>query len=348
MPARQLMVFRSPDWEDGYGGDLLTEPPPERTAWCDPDDRDGLAGVLLDCACDTIACAGWGDFENEAADPTDPELPPIWRKTPRMGSRWAGHVWDACTVDDDGSLHTRLRLTIRCVEWLLDGVSANTHNLGPSDRSRLRPHIPPDIEDGYYSLTHAWDLKRPMVLHVRDDWEDVRAAGDRALAPDDRDAIEKVLTAEATRAIEEWEADFGLPVGMKPDSHFGRWLAAWQQHPERALDWHRIFDDDEILEAARAAYEVADVPEVLPSKWAGWTWEAWGDESGDEHRHWEFAGALYLRLTVRDVVWQEGRVAKLVYDLEPKLRSRQKACVQNIPTASVAPGPAPTISPATV
>lgn len=65
----QLMVFRSPDWEDGYSGDLLTEPPPERTAWCDPDDRDGIAAVLLECARDTIARVGWGEFESEAADP---------------------------------------------------------------------------------------------------------------------------------------------------------------------------------------------------------------------------------------------------------------------------------------
>ena len=55
---------------------------------------------------------------------------------------------------------------------------------------------------------------------------------------------------------------------MKPDSHFGRWLAARQQHPERVPDWDLIFADEKILEAARAAYGAADVPEVLPSKWA--------------------------------------------------------------------------------
>ena len=334
MQARQLMVFRTPDWEDGYGGDLLTEPPPERRAQFNPNDRDGLATMLLECARDTIARVGWGKFENEAADPTDRELPPIWRKTPRTGSRWAGHVWDACTVAPDGSLQIRLRLTVRFVDWQLDGVSTTRlgFRLEPSsnEAARLKPYLSSDIEEDYYFLTHGWDLKQPVVLCVRDDWEDVRAAGDRTLTPDDRDAIERILTAEATSAIEDWEADFDVPVGMKPDSHFGRWLVTQQQHQERALEWDRIFGDDAILQAAFAAYEANNVPEVLPSKWAGWTWEAWGDEPGDAHRHWEFAGALYLRLTVRDVVWRKGRVAKLIYDLEPRLRARQTVCVRNI------------------
>lgn len=103
----------------------------------------------------------------------------------------------------------------------------------------------------YYALTHAWDLKRPVVLHVWDDWEDVRNAEDRTLAPDDRDAIEEVLIADAKSAIEEWEADFDVPADTKPDSHFGRWLAARQQQPEQAPDWDRIFADEKVLEAAR-------------------------------------------------------------------------------------------------
>ena len=357
MQTRQLMVFRSPDWEDGYGGDLLTEPPPERTAWLDPDDRDGLAALLLECARDTIARVGWGGKEAETTlpidrgfSPDDPKYSPIWRRTPNGCSRWAGHVWDACTVSSDGYLRILLRLTVRFVDWRLDGVS--TTQLGfqwePSscEAARLRPYISPDIKGDCYSLTHAWELKRPVVLYVCDDWEDVRTAGDRAIAPDDRDAIEKVLTTEATRAIEEWEADFDVPLGMKPDSHFGRWLAARQQHSERALDWDRILDDDKMREAALAAYEASNVPEVLPSKWAGWAWEAWGDEPGDEHRDGESAGALYLRLIVRDVVWQAGRVARLVYDLEPKLKFRSKECVQNTQAASVAPGLLTAMSPA--
>ena len=192
----------------------MTEPPTERTAWCDPDDRDGLATMLLECARDTIARVGWGEFENKAADPTDAEnCPPLWRKTPRMGSRWAGHVWDACTIEDQRfSPDSLLRLTVRCVDWQLNGAQADTHfGLSSADQARLQPHIPPDIEDDHYSLIHAWDLKRPVVLHIRDDWDDVRDAGNRTLAPDDRDAIEKVLTAEATSAIEEWEADFDVP-----------------------------------------------------------------------------------------------------------------------------------------
>ena len=341
------MVFRSPDWEDGYGGDLLTEPPPERTAWCDPDDRDGLAAVLLECACDTIARVGWRP-EFEELDLHKGARPSIWRKKLNMTSHWTGHVWDARTVESDGSLRIHLRLTVRFVDWQLDGESATPrgHAL-----SRRQPHIPPDIAEACYALTEGPDLARPVELefgHYNPRCGyllEIDETG-RALKPDDRDGIEAALAGVAERIIEVGREKYGWPPEAVVDSHFGRWIAM-RQRPGQDWFWDRNPGDD-LLQALRAEYEAADVPDNLPSTWVGHVWEAWGAEPDDGERYGEQAGAVYLRLTIRDVVWQEGRVARLIYDLEPELRSRQKACVQNIPTASVASGPAPTMSPEAV
>ena len=317
-------IFRSPDWEDGYGGDLLSEPPPERRAWCDPDDRDSLAATLLECARDTIARVGWGEFENEAADPTCPELSPIWRKTPRVGSRWAGHVWDACTVEPDGNLRIVLRLTVRCVAWQPADMQDETRQrLVQGDSPLLRPHIPPDLDEDYYALSDGGSLVHPVELRLihlpgsdggevwHEEWTD-------PLKPDNREDMNAALVKAATRIIEHEDENCFGPPGGETDSHFGRWLDMQRSCPDWKIERDQIFIDRAARQAARAAYAAADVPNTLPSIWAGHVWEAWGDEPGDRHRDWEFAGALYQRMTIRDVVWQDGRVAELVYDLDPR------------------------------
>ena len=347
MPDRQLMVFRSPDWEDGYGGDLLTEPPPERTAWCDPDDRDGLAAMLLECARDTIAQVGWRP-EFKKFEPSKWARSPIWRKKLNMTSHWAGHVWDACMVEPDGSFLIHLRLMVRFVDWQFDDGSVC--HVG-YDTTRLQPHIPLDIEEDCFSLVEGRELSQPVKLdlsHYDPRFEDLLELDETDLTfrPDDREGIEAALVKAATRVIEAGSEKYGWPPEAVVDSHFGRWIAL-QKQPSDEWFWDRYPTDEEI-DAARKVYAAADVGEKLPSTWAGHIWEAWGAEPGDHERYPEQSGALYLRLTVRDVVWREGRIEKLVYDLEPRLRDRRTACVQNIPAAPPTPGPAQPVSPATV
>lgn len=320
----QPIVFRTPDWEDGYGDNLLVEPPPERTVWFALDDRDGIVAMLRDCARETIANVGWHPrlhaYEGRKRSPL------LWRVTPSTNCRWAGHVWDACTVGPDGERRILLRLMVLFVDWRLHGQPI----WGPyswsrlprdADERELLPHISPYAADGEFAVFDGSDLDRSVDLNL-----DTTPGAVHREAVDlrDRATMEQALHDAVVENLESrpsWKV--GDRSHEETDSHFGRWyaleldrlLADAPSRPVRAWDW-----SPEALTGHRAAYAAAlargDVPADLPCTLADYRALAWT-------RSYPFnEGVTCLRLIVNDIVWNKGRVADLHYIVEPELTTR--------------------------
>ena len=210
-----------------------------------------------------------------------------------------------------------MRLTVRDVVWRGEA--------GQLDGER--PHISSDIEDEAYTL--STDVATPAPLRMRiidfpagggDIWDELWTD---PIRPDDREGIKAALVSAATRMIEGEDENCGGPPGGVTDSAFGRWFdVRVHRGGEPGLQRETIFTDEKAMQWAWAAYAAAGAPTHLPSIWAGHVWEAWGQEPGDEWRDVEYAGALYMRLTVRDVTWSNGTRARIEYDLDPQLIPR--------------------------
>ena len=320
----QEIVFRTPDWQDGYGDGLLTRPPPERTARLAPGDRSAVVALLLACARETIASVGWCAALDEYRGRNLSPL--IWRATPATDCRWAGHVWDACAVGDDGAHRLLLRLVVLFVDWRVDDEPIWGDHLFSrlpqgTDPVHARPYLSPYIEDGDYCLIDGDDIHRPVTL------ETGRAAADRIenVPATDRAALEDALRDAVIQRLNGNSSWVWSRTHAETDSHFGRWyhreLKRLQADAGKALQWDW---NPEALPRHRAAYDAAmangSVPAVLPSTVAGSVTQVWTRSHPYDRGH----GSTLMRLTVKDVEWEDGRVVNLDCDQEPRLIDRRQ------------------------
>lgn len=323
-PAQQIL-FTTPDWEEGYGVGLLTQPPRERLAWYSPDDRDGLTAMLLTCARETIAAVGWCEALSTYSGPK--RSPLLWRATPTSECRWAGHVWDARTVGDDPTV--LLRLMVLFVDWRYRGNRiwgdfAYSRLPREADPTDLQPHLSPYADDCEYCLIEGSEIDRPLDIQLAEG----SAVPLEAWTIDDRIRLERVLHETAVSQLNEGNSWWVWSKRhSETDSHFARWYALEMQRLEakatRLLPTaHWNWEPDQ-LPLHRAAYERAmaagEVPAELPSTIKGYAVHGWTEEFPFGHVD---VGATFARLTVTNVFWDNDRVAHLDYVLEPRRQER--------------------------